>query len=234
MLKQKYFQNGQLLESTAVPRSRYIWRSLCRAIELIKDSLFWRVGNGSQINVWKHQWVPIPSSYKIQSPISILREVAKVKELIDADNGEWNQEPIYQIFNPDEAAIICRLPTSRSNAIDKLIWRPSSKGTFTVKPTYYLELQRFKNHFGDYSTSGNDNKYWRTILELKTPGFVKHFLWKASQNVLPTKKILFKKSILPNSTCPICTMEEENVSHVLWSCLVAANVWSYEQFSLTK
>lgn len=78
------------------------------------------------------------------------------------------------------------------------------------------------------------HKYWRSMWELKIPGFVKHFLWKACQNILRTKQNLCKKSILQNPLCPICTREEEYVIHVLWSCPAAVDVWESKNNSLSK
>ena len=58
------------------------------------------------------------------------------------------------------------------------------------------------------------------------PILAKVFLWKACNNILPTKLNLFRKGIVPDALCPICGLHEETVEHVLWTCEAAKDVWS--------
>jgi hypothetical protein len=43
---------------------------------------------------------------------------------------------------------------------------------------------------------------------------VKIFLWKACNNILPTKENLFKKGIGLDSKCPTCALENETLEHL--------------------
>jgi hypothetical protein len=43
---------------------------------------------------------------------------------------------------------------------------------------------------------------------------VKIFLWKACDNILPTKENLFKKGIVLDLKCPICYLEAEDLMHI--------------------
>jgi hypothetical protein len=52
------------------------------------------------------------------------------------------------------------------------------------------------------------------------------FLWKACNNILPTKANLARRGVTPDDKCPICKLERETVSHSLWSCQAAKDVWS--------
>lgn len=118
-----------LLEAAAGTRSSYIWKSLYPAIDLIKEGIQCKVGRGDQIKIWQHKWIPIPSSYMIQSPRSMLLEDAMVEALIDAETRDWNPHLIHQLFSPQEAEIICKIPLSRENAKDKLVGDLQDTGT---------------------------------------------------------------------------------------------------------
>jgi hypothetical protein len=48
------------------------------------------------------------------------------------------------------------------------------------------------------------------------------FLWKACNNLLPTKENLFKKRLL-KTLCMICSVEVENTCYILWRCHVQGN-----------
>jgi hypothetical protein len=51
------------------------------------------------------------------------------------------------------------------------------------------------------------------------------YLWKACNDILPTKLNLFKKGIVSDSLYSICTMEVETLEHAIWSCPFAMDVW---------
>lgn len=67
--------------------------------------------------------------------------------------------------------------------------------------------------------------FWKGVWRLKVPGVVKHFIWKVSNNILPTKVNLVKKKILEDPLCPICHCEPETIVHTLWSCRSSLSVW---------
>lgn len=102
-------------------RSSFLWKSLLSSIELLIEGLVWRLGNGNSIKIWKHRWLPTPSSFPIQSPVTILDKGAIVQGLIEPSTGDWNHYLINQIFNPLEAKLIRSLPLSLANVADKLI-----------------------------------------------------------------------------------------------------------------
>jgi hypothetical protein len=57
------------------------------------------------------------------------------------------------------------------------------------------------------------------------PSVVKMFLWRALNNLLLTRQNLFKKGVTSDEMCPICGLEEESVSHIIWECQFARDVW---------
>ncbi|XP_035546179.1 uncharacterized protein LOC118348488 [Juglans regia] len=75
------------------------------------------------------------------------------------------------------------------------------------------------------SNGNNAGNVWKLIWGLNVQNVVKHFLWKATHNVLPTKQNLYKKQITESDCCPICEREPETIMHVVWSCPAASDVW---------
>ncbi|KAF5463140.1 hypothetical protein F2P56_019079 [Juglans regia] len=105
---------------------------------LLLEGLRWRVGDGSKIQIWGSKWMPTPTSFSVHSPVSMLREDAKVEELIDKQNRAWDEGRVRAIFSSEEAELILNIPLGRGMAQDKIIWGPSKKGAFTVSSAYYL------------------------------------------------------------------------------------------------
>lgn len=102
-----------------------IWRSIWNARDLIKECIRWRVGDGKKIQIWGHKWLNTPSSFSVQSPITVLREDSKVAKLLIDDRREWNEKLVNAVFEKEEAEQILSIPLGRWWTEDKAIWGPS-------------------------------------------------------------------------------------------------------------
>lgn len=91
------------------------------AQEVLEMGLRWRVGSGDLIKVWGDKWILIPNSYKIQSPVKILTNLANVKDLMNENKMEWNNKLIADIFWEEVGKAILSIPLSVTRNEDKLI-----------------------------------------------------------------------------------------------------------------
>jgi len=66
---------------------------------------------------------------------------------------------------------------------------------------------------------------WKVIWSLSVPNLVKVFLWKVGHNILPTMANLYKRRVVEEPLCPCCKLEEETITHALWTCPAARDVW---------
>ena len=60
---------------------------------------------------------------------------------------------------------------------------------------------------------------------LRTPNKVKHFIWRACNNSLPTMDNLFRRQIVASNRCNIYKTHPEDILHVVWGCSKVANLW---------
>jgi hypothetical protein len=51
VLKARYFPNSSILQATATPGISYSWRSILKGINLLKEGLIWRIGDGAKVNI---------------------------------------------------------------------------------------------------------------------------------------------------------------------------------------
>lgn len=65
--KAKYFPKSTLLEARRGNHSSYAWRSIYQGNKLISQGKRWIVGKGSQIRVWKENWLPLEPSRPARS-----------------------------------------------------------------------------------------------------------------------------------------------------------------------
>lgn len=221
----KYYANGSILDAKLGSKPSFAWRSILGACDLLKEGLYCRIGNGESTRIWGDKWIPIPSTFSIQSPPQGMDATVKVSALIDKDTNGWNKGLLATLFNAEEIEAIQSVPLSCTNRPDKVIWRGSANGLFTVKSAYHMAKEMELNRKAGSSQGGGFGELWRSIWKLRIPNAEKHFLWKACKEILPTKANLTQRHVLDDDMCPICGLHEETGFHILWDCSSARDVW---------
>ncbi|GJU14706.1 RNA-directed DNA polymerase, eukaryota, reverse transcriptase zinc-binding domain protein, partial [Tanacetum coccineum] len=98
---------------------------------------------------------------------------------------------------------------------DKLWWDIDIQGMFSVGNT---------RKFIDNQTLLGSNIATRWCSSL--PRKVNIFMWRARLNKLPTRHNLSRKGIkIASIMCPVCGVSMELLSHVLFTCTIAKEVW---------
>jgi hypothetical protein len=140
---------GSFLQAPLGYNPSYAWRSIVNARAVLDRGLIWRVGNGESIKVWGDKWLPVPTSYKVHSPIRNLDLESRVCDRIDHDSGWWNVAVIRDTFIAPEAEAICSLALSPLGQPDKPVWVGTSNGRFSVKSAYHMEMARKAQERGE-------------------------------------------------------------------------------------
>ena len=71
--------------------------------------------------------------------------------------------------------------------------------------------------------------FWQKLWTLDVPNKVRHFMWRACNESLPTKLNLYKRKVTSNSRCDLCHHEIEDSIHDLWGCIRLKEIWWEEQ-----
>jgi hypothetical protein len=86
------------------------------------------------------EWVPIPRSFTVQTPRLAHLEDMTVSALIDTNDRQWNRHLISLLFLPEDVAAILSMPLSPLLPLDRLLWRCTKNGVFTVRSAYHLGI----------------------------------------------------------------------------------------------
>lgn len=108
MLKAKHYPKGEFLEAKLGGRPSHAWKSLMERLQIIKDKIQWRVGDGENIRLATDLWLP---SLELFIETNLLEDLKNttVSNLIDA-YGSWDDDLIRDIFNQRDAQLILSLP----------------------------------------------------------------------------------------------------------------------------
>ncbi|XP_042969022.1 uncharacterized protein LOC122301695 [Carya illinoinensis] len=234
VLKAKYFSGSSFLSAKGKASDSFVWRSFLSARHVLMEGMLWRVGDGTQIKVWKDKWLPSPSTFKVQSPVRILNAEATVAELINPDIRKWNLNLIHAIFSKPEAKVISKMTISQCGSQDVQTWRCSENGKFTIRSAYHLQGTMEEGRKGQCSSLNQVSKTWRKMWSLQAPHATKSFLWRAAKESLPTCLNLYNRKIVDSPFCPICSSAPESITHAIWSCSAAQDVWSMSSRRIQK
>jgi hypothetical protein len=75
------------------------------------------------------------------------------------------------------------------------------------------------------SDAATQTQVWRSIWSLPVPTKVRHFLWRACHDSLPTQKNLHHRHVLNDPRCPNCSNSVENTLHALLQCKSLQMIW---------
>jgi hypothetical protein len=121
------------------------------------------VGDGKRIGIWTDKWVlTVPGGF-LQSPVRVLDRNARVCELLNTGTNWWNMPLIHDIFIAEEAELICGMAVSPRIGEDRLIWKCTKNGEFSVRSAYHLAKEKFEVDLGSCYNKDSNRMLWRAI-----------------------------------------------------------------------
>ena len=101
-----------------------------------------------------------------------------------------------------------------NTTVDTHHWKFEASGIYSTRSAY-------KNFF----TGSITFKPWKRLWKAWAPSKCKTFVWLAIRNHCWTADRLQKRGLPHPERCPLCNQEEENVQHILTSCVFARQFW---------
>ena len=108
---------------------------------------------------------------------------------------------------------------------DILIWPLTAHGNYNVRSAYRMLVDNENQLLPSSSTSNGDGSVWKKIWKVRVPHKIRHFLWRATKDSLPTKQDLVAQHIPVGNICDGCGDHSESVMHALWLCNQVRLVW---------
>jgi hypothetical protein len=227
VLRAKYYPDGRLLNATLKSGSSFTWQSILVGVDRFKRGCIWRVGDGSQINIWEDSWIPSSHNLKIMTPRGS-NILTRVSDLINPIDGSWDEDLIGEIFWSVDAHRILQIPLT-PNREDFVAWHHNKLGLFTVRSAYYCQWNyKFgRNNMNVNISEGANNPVWGKLWNLEIPSKIKFFGWRVLHAMIPCRGVLANRHIGNQGGCPLCLSSCEDIKHLLFSCTRAKDIWDY-------
>ena len=93
VLRAKYYPDGKLLRAKMRSGSSFTWQSMLAGLDCFKRGYIWRVGDGTQINIWRDNWIPGSHNMKVLT-LRGNTVISMVEELINPIDGSCDVQLI--------------------------------------------------------------------------------------------------------------------------------------------
>ena len=131
-------------------------------------------------------------------------------------------------MNEEDSTLVRKIPLSRANTEDKLIWQDSISDTFSVKSAYYVACAVLG---GDGQDRDSKDRLWKDIWTANVIPKIKVFMWKIVHSIIPTRYQLQVKGIqgIHHTGCVVCGIQVETIKHVFFYCYLSKEIWFFIQ-----
>ncbi|CAN1318165.1 Putative ribonuclease H protein At1g65750 [Linum perenne] len=194
-----------------------IWRGVLKVWPLVIDGIHWSIRDGCSTHFWTDRWVD-SGIILADHALDIRRvESSLLVSQVCAAPGIWDYDFLLAVLPYNIAMQVVGMspPLSRLGN-DSLVWGLEPKGLFSVRSAYLM--------ITDNAASPEDS-VWRNIWKWNGPNRMKHFLWLASHKKLLTNEERGRRQLTTQVLCPRCSVNIESISHVIYECNFALQVW---------
>lgn len=216
VFKARYFPHCSVLDAQPNMRSSFAWKNILGAKNLIRKGLIRKVGTGSKVRIWEDKWLPTRHHHNIISPHPPNTPLIHVRQLIDDQTNTWRETKIRTTFLPHEAETILGISLSSYNQDDTAIWDGTKNEVYAVRNGYHLLVNESYQEILRSSDTTLVTHIWNTIWSLRVLVKIRHFLWRACHESLPTRKNLHHRHGQADLRCASCTESAESTLHALW------------------
>lgn len=173
--------------------------------------------------MFNDKWVPVDCKMNSPSSCSLPHPSLCVLDLIDFNNGVWNDVVLTQWFSAEIIHAIHVIPLLIGEARDSLFWWLTSTGVYSVQSGYRLGLL---GHSPNDNIDESMRKFWVNIWKIPDPPKLGNFLWHACKRSLATKQVLYNRYYVPFPICDRCHSKPETIFHAFCECPNVAPMWN--------
>ncbi|WVZ52945.1 hypothetical protein U9M48_003943, partial [Paspalum notatum var. saurae] len=87
-----------ILDSVKSANASATWQSVLHGLELLKKGIIWRIGDGSQVRIWRDPWIPQEVTLKVSSRRGRCR-LHWVSDLLNSQGTDWDRDKLLRYFN---------------------------------------------------------------------------------------------------------------------------------------
>jgi hypothetical protein len=200
-----YLLKGRSFWSVNIPQDCFwCWRSLLKLRNIVRDFIFFEVGDGQNIHLWFDNWHPCGVLIERYGSRVVYDARSGLNSKLSSvlSNGNWCWNPAR---SEDLVAIQSRLPEIVLGHVDKPVWKIARNGSFVSSETW--------NFLRDKKA---EVEWWHLIwfpYAIPKHAFI---LWLAVHNRLTTSNRLLLWGFNGDPLCGFCHHVIESRNHLFF------------------
>ncbi|XP_057811629.1 uncharacterized protein LOC131025859 [Salvia miltiorrhiza] len=152
---------------------------------------------------------------------------AKVADFISTDR-QWNKDKLSEVFPAFLVPAICTIDIPHEPKSDTFFWGFDEMGRYSIKFGYLCTTDFYTTP--ENVSSSYDEHWWKKVWSLHVPPKVKHFCWRALNNLVSVDAILASRHIPVSGICSWCRRDWGTIVHCLISCDRVRDAWKNTGF----
>jgi hypothetical protein len=163
LLKSIYFPRGNLLDTVFRQDASPSWQGIEHGLELLKEGIIYRAGDGRDINMWRDNWIPRDYNLKV-TPRKTNTRIRRVSQLLRPGSNIWNKDLVNKVCYSHDADWILKLKLPPTPCEDFVAWHYEKSGVFSVKSAYRLAFNLKKGVRwipGNSQSVDNSRNIWK-------------------------------------------------------------------------
>ena len=175
----------------------WVWKCLLKIRQQFRKIVWWKVGNGLNINFWLDNWCANDSLANLLQVTdhSLIDTFLKISHFISITK-EWDIVKLNSVVDLVHLQLIIATPLPTNPFPDSVCWGLSGNGNFFTKTATWAAhgLDLIHRLVWKY------NWLWKLDIVPK----LKIFLWQLCHLSLPAKETLSKQGLNIDPVCPFC------------------------------
>ncbi|KAL8467951.1 hypothetical protein ACS0TY_031266 [Phlomoides rotata] len=142
----------------------------------------------------------------------------------------WIEDEACKDFLSYEADAILRTPIGNLEDKDSQFWIHNTKGKYSVKPGYRVNVQEeWGNTSKGGSSSAEASEKWRNkSWNLSIPPKIRIFWWKMTHDIVVLEENFVNHHVPILPCCRLCDFATASTTHSIFFCPFGFNVWKKE------
>ncbi|CAG7897152.1 unnamed protein product [Brassica rapa] len=150
----------------------------------------------------------------------------RVSDFIDPETKEWDVGLLERYVNPEDIPLIRSLATNSAHRRDTFCWNYTRNGQYTVKSGYWVAQNVLMTEGEKEVLEPSITKLQAFAWKIKAPSKICHLIWQLLTGYVAVTRNLERRNMRCDNYCPRCGELEESVTHAIFECPPALQVWT--------
>ncbi|XP_048599931.1 uncharacterized protein LOC125595422 [Brassica napus] len=226
VLRGRYYRMTSPLREVSASNPSYVWTSIYAARKLLLLGIRQKIHSGYEIKVWEDQWIPTIPARPATPVAPVMHPNMRVSDLINQELKEWDVGLLENYVHPDDIPLIRSMAISSAHRRDTFCWNYTKNGQYTVKSGYWVAQNLMKPEEDKKILEPSITKLQAFAWTLKAPRKMCHLIWQLITGQVAVTRNLARRNMRCDNYCPRCGELEESVTHAIFECPPALQVWS--------